>query len=70
MRIVAIILIIGLASLLACITKEDLVERNEYEVNEKYLVITIDSCEYIYVPNGNASWGTHKGNCNRCLKKK
>ena len=30
-------------------------------------VIVIDSCEYIYVPNGNGSWGAHKGNCKFCL---
>jgi hypothetical protein len=30
-----------------------------------YTVI-IDSCEYIYVSYGNASWGSHKGNCKYC----
>ena len=30
-------------------------------------VIEVDGCEYIYVPNGNASWGAHKGNCKFCL---
>lgn len=30
-------------------------------------IIVIDSCEYIYIPNGNASWGAHKGNCKFCL---
>lgn len=30
-------------------------------------VVEIDGCEYIYVPNGNASWGSHKGNCKFCL---
>lgn len=28
--------------------------------------VEIDSCEYLYVPNGNASWGSHKGNCRFC----
>lgn len=30
-------------------------------------VVTIDSCEYVYFSNGNASWGSHKGNCKFCL---
>lgn len=32
-------------------------------------IITIDSCEYIYVGNGNASWGSHKGNCKFCTER-
>jgi hypothetical protein len=32
-------------------------------------VVEIDGCEYIFVPNGNASWGTHKGNCKFCLSR-
>jgi hypothetical protein len=33
----------------------------------QYLEIwVIDSCEYIYYDMGNASWGTHKGNCKYC----
>lgn len=24
---------------------------------------TYEGCEYIYFPLGNATWGTHKGNC-------
>ena len=30
-------------------------------------IVVIDSCEYLYVSNGNASWGAHKGNCKFCL---
>lgn len=30
-------------------------------------VIEIDNCEYIYIPSGNGSWGSHKGNCKFCL---
>lgn len=29
-------------------------------------VIVIDSCEYIYCQNGNATWASHKGNCKFC----
>ena len=28
--------------------------------------ITYDSCEYLYISNNNASWGSHKGNCKYC----
>jgi hypothetical protein len=28
-----------------------------------YSIYVIDSCEYIIVHNGNATWGSHKGNC-------
>jgi hypothetical protein len=29
-------------------------------------LIIIDSCEYVVVHQGNASWGSHKGNCKYC----
>ena len=29
----------------------------------EYSIYIIDSCEYIVFHNGNASWGSHKGNC-------
>lgn len=32
-------------------------------------VFEIDSCEYIYVSNLDASWGSHKGNCKFCLQR-
>lgn len=32
-------------------------------------IVVIDSCEYLYVSNGNASWGSHKGNCKFCLQR-
>lgn len=44
------------------------------EINEKNFGLSIqvqeiDSCEYIFVPNGSASWGAHKGNCKFCAKR-
>lgn len=36
---------------------------------EKIEIAVIDSCEYLYVSNGNASWGSHKGNCKFCLQR-
>jgi hypothetical protein len=34
-----------------------------------YHIVIIDSCEYIFVQNGNASWGSHKGNCKFCAER-
>jgi hypothetical protein len=31
--------------------------------NSEYSIYIIDSCEYIVFHNGNATWGSHKGNC-------
>jgi len=33
-------------------------------------IIVIDSCQYLYYPNGNAAWCTHKGNCNNPIHSK
>ena len=35
----------------------------------KIEIVVINSCEYLYVSNGNASWGSHKGNCKFCLQR-
>jgi hypothetical protein len=38
---------------------------DESQLNHlSYSIYVIDSCEYIIVHNGNATWGSHKGNCN------
>ncbi len=47
---------------------------NKKDTGLKYMgqtieIMTIDSCEYIYIPNGNASWGSHKGNCKFCAER-
>jgi hypothetical protein len=34
-----------------------------------YQTVEIDSCEYIFVGAGNASWGSHKGNCKFCKER-
>ena len=31
-------------------------------------IYEIDGCEYIVRENGNATWGSHKGNCKQCVK--
>lgn len=32
-------------------------------------IATIDSCEYIIVNAGYATWGSHKGNCKFCMER-
>lgn len=32
-------------------------------------IVEIDSCEYLYSYNFNATWMTHKGNCKFCTKR-
>lgn len=37
---------------------------DESQLNHlSYSIYVIDNCEYIIVHNGNATWGSHKGNC-------
>lgn len=31
--------------------------------NANYSIYIIDSCEYVIFHNGNATWGSHKGDC-------
>lgn len=35
--------------------------------NIEYSIYIIDSCEYIVFHNGNATWGSHKGNCKNSI---
>ena len=32
-------------------------------------IVIIDSCEYIKINGGNATWGSHKGNCKFCTER-
>lgn len=32
-------------------------------------IVVIDSCEYIKINGGNATWGSHKGNCKFCAER-
>lgn len=59
-------------SLTSCVDNTDKKEATTKETQllfygQNVEVTIIDSCEYVYFPNGNASWGTHKGNCKFCL---
>lgn len=35
----------------------------------EYETVVLDSCEYVYVTAGPASWGSHKGNCKFCAER-
>jgi hypothetical protein len=35
----------------------------------KIKVIEIDNCEYVFIENGQSSWGSHKGNCKFCTQR-
>lgn len=52
-------------------TKSEVIKQEVKEefYGQKIEIVVIDSCEYLYVSNGNASWGSHKGNCKFCLKR-
>ena len=69
------ILIVFVLFLFACSTQPDLptVRLGPFNffssANCSYQTVVIDSCEYIYVMNGNASWGSHKGNCRFCAER-
>lgn len=32
----------------------------------QYVIVEADSCEYIWFPHGNASWGGHRARCKYC----
>lgn len=49
-----------------CVPENEKKEVKVFDVNElntEYSIYIIDSCEYIVFHNGNATWGSHKGNC-------
>lgn len=37
--------------------------------NQGIQILTIDSCEYVWVKNGNGAGLTHKGNCKYCAER-
>ena len=48
------------------VTTEDLVSQDIK--NHGIQILTIDSCEYVWVKNGYGAGLTHKGNCKFCKK--
>lgn len=41
--------------------------RSDNEGNWNYHIVNIDGCEYIYIPQGNATVMSHKGNCSNVI---
>lgn len=56
-------LILLLPLLAACETNVSRTETEHKIEGQPVDIIIIDGCEYLYIHAGNASWGTHKGNC-------
>ncbi len=65
MKILTIIISVIILSSCSHKEKQELYEEVFTDKNN-YHVVVIDSCEYLYLPNGDSSWGTHKGNCKFC----
>jgi len=62
------LVIFSLLVMFGCASNNDQTKHTEHQIDWSYghrtvEVITIDSCEYIYGPWGNATVLTHKGNC-------
>ena len=62
------LVIFSLLVMFGCASNNDQIKYTEHQISCSYghrtvEVITIDSCEYIYGPWGNATVLTHKGNC-------
>ena len=68
-KLMLIALIMGMVS---CTERNVPSNKTEYVVypgNNPVEVVTIDSCEYLYGPWGNATVLTHKGNCSNPIHK-
>lgn len=72
MKIILTLLLSGLLSLQSC---DDDPDSKVYRQTTKYKInrmnsaleiLTIDSCEYLYSDEDNATMLTHKGNCVYC----
>ena len=64
--------LLAVVFLIGCEKDKTKLEVVKEEVKQEFYgqnieIVVIDSCEYLYVSNGNASWGSHKGNCKFCL---
>ena len=67
------ILILALIGLVSC-TEEETVEVKKETINstiDAYAVkiVTIDSCQYLWVPKYKGAGLSHKGNCNNPIHK-
>lgn len=62
-----LLLILTVLTLYSCTDEPNVKkEKTTYQIGcefNKVEIVTIDSCEYLYGPWGNATVLTHKGNC-------
>lgn len=81
-KILIALFIIFVALLIFCKDFEHALDPNKKYVKLKYYsnssceasfreyeTVVLDSCEYVYVTAGPASWGSHKGNCKFCAER-
>ncbi len=64
--------VVGIYGLIVSDNRPHVKSKNECTLPSglKVEIITIDSCEYVYGPWGNATVLTHKGNCKNSIHKK
>jgi len=65
--VTSLLLMASAVLLVSCVDEVNVKkEKTKYQIGSeinKVEVVTIDSCEYLYGPWGNATVLTHKGNC-------
>lgn len=67
-RTIIMLLMLLSITLFSCETTVKVEETTDIIDGVPVQIITIDSCEYIYIAYGKSSWGSHKGNCKFCKK--
>ena len=60
----ALLIIVSVFTLSSCSMSTD--DKNETVKNQGIQILTIDSCEYVWVKEGYGAGLTHKGNCKYC----
>jgi hypothetical protein len=45
-------------------TSDTVLSMNHAFYSRTVTKVNYEGCEYIVIDNGNATWGSHKGNCN------
>jgi hypothetical protein len=59
-----IVLLITVAiTMVSCMEREEMNNRNEAYLHQSYYTTTIEGCEYIVYRSSNNFGMTHKGNC-------
>lgn len=55
--------IIIMMLLMSCDDSNSPMSKVNIQYGQPTQVVMYDGCEYVFFPCGNASWGSHKGNC-------